>query len=121
MQRLMRDWVCAVALVATAGAADAQTDRSPLTDRADSMMQMGAASLMPALRGRWIHADHGLIVGRVREVRVSENGHTLLAVVARRRRLGGGEVAIPVPNLRQVGDTLTVSGAPDAIRALPPL
>lgn len=109
------------ASAATAGMAVAQTERSALTDQAASTMQMGAASLVPVLKRRWLYSDHGVAVGRVRDVRVSRDGHTLLAIVARRRWLGGGEIAVPVPNLRQSGNELVVSGTPDSIRAMPAL
>jgi hypothetical protein len=58
---------------------------------------------------------------RVRDVRVSHDGNTLIAVVARRRWLGGGEVGIPVPLLHQRDNDLTVSGTRETIRAIPPL
>lgn len=100
--------------------ASAQPVRSTLADPVDSRMQMSAASLMPTLRGRGLYADDGSLVGWVRDVRVSEAGNTLVAIVARRRWLGGGEVAIPVPTLRQQGASLTVAGTTRTIRALPP-
>ncbi|MDR7038940.1 hypothetical protein J2X36_003712 [Methylobacterium sp. BE186] len=81
-----------------AGEASAQEARTPFLDRADARMQMGAASLVPTLRGRWLYADHKLVVGRVRDVQVSQDGTTLVAVVARRRWLGGREIGIPVPH-----------------------
>jgi hypothetical protein len=86
MPRHVRHWVCATAALTLAGMAGAQEARSPLVDRADSRMQIGAASLVPTLRGRWLYADHKLVVGRVQDVRVSQDGTTLIAVVARRRR-----------------------------------
>ncbi|WP_245516373.1 PRC-barrel domain containing protein [Methylobacterium segetis] len=109
------------AAMTLSGAALGQAAPTPLVNRADSMMQMSAASLMPTLRGRWLYADEGLVVGRVREVRVSADGNTLVAVVLRRRWLGGGEVGVPVPRLRQVGNDLSMSGTRAAIRAMPPL
>jgi hypothetical protein len=99
----------------------AQEVRSSLVDQADSRMQLGAASLIPTLRGRWLYADHRLVVGRVRDVRVSQDGSTLIAIVARRRWLGGGEVGIPVPLLHQSDNDLTVSGTRETIRAMPAL
>ncbi|WP_336487508.1 PRC-barrel domain containing protein [Methylobacterium nigriterrae] len=124
MHEHVHRWTCVAAvmtLAGAAGAAGAQGARSPLVQRADSMMQMSAASLMPTLRGRWLYADRGLVVGRVREVRVSQDGNTLVAVVVRRRWLGGGEVGVPVPRLRQVGNDLGMSGTRETIRAMPPL
>jgi hypothetical protein len=44
-----------------------------------------------------------------------------IGYVARRRWLGGGEIAIPVPHLHQSRSDLTVSKARAAIRATPPL
>jgi hypothetical protein len=99
----------------------AQEARSSLVNQADSRMQSSAASLIPTLRGRWLYADQKLAVGRVRDVRVSHDGNTLIAVVARRRWLGGGEVGIPVPLLHQRDNDLTVSGTRETIRAIPPL
>jgi hypothetical protein len=84
-------------------------------------MQLGAASLITTLRGRWLYADHKLAVGRVRDVRVSHDGNTLIAIVARRRWLGGGEVGIPVPLLHQRDNDLTVTGTRETIRAMPAL
>ncbi|WP_236960624.1 PRC-barrel domain containing protein [Methylobacterium durans] len=109
------------AIVLVADGALAQAIRSTLADRVDSTMQMSAASLMPTLRGRWLYADNGLAVGRVREIRVASNGNTLVAIVARRRWLGGGEIGVPVPSLRQVGNDLVVSGTRSTIRAMPSL
>jgi len=117
MQRHVGAWACA--LVMLTGGASGQDARSPLLDRADARMQIGAASLIPTLRGRWLYADHKLAVGRVQDVQVSPDGTTLLAVVSRRRWLGGGEVGIPVPYLRQVDNDLTVSGTRESIRAMP--
>lgn len=111
-------WACA--LVMFAGGASAQEARSSLIDHADSRMQLGAASLVPTLRGRWLYADHKLVVGRVQDVRVSADGTTLMAVVARRRWLGGGEIGIPVPSLHQLDNDLTVSGTRESIRAIQP-
>ncbi|MBN4098387.1 PRC-barrel domain containing protein (plasmid) [Methylobacterium sp. OT2] len=108
---------CALALLASA--ARAQEARSLIAIQADSNMQMAAASLIPTLRGRWLHADQKLVVGRVRDVRVSQDGHTLIAVVSRRRWLGGGEIGIPVPRLHQRDNDLTVSGTRDEIRHVP--
>jgi hypothetical protein len=121
MPRHVRHWVCVTAALTLADMAGAQETRSPLVDRADSRMQSGAASLVPALRGRWLYADHRLVVGRVQDVRVSADGNTLVAVVARRRWLGGGEIGVPVPHLRQVDNDLTVSGTRKTIRAMPAL
>ncbi|MGH1575130.1 PRC-barrel domain containing protein [Methylobacterium sp. P31] len=90
-------------------------------DQADSRIQSSAASLIPTLRGRWLYADHKLVVGRVRDVRVARDGSTLIAVVARRRWLGGGEVGIPVPLLHQRDNDLTVSGTRRTVRAMPAL
>ncbi|GEP07232.1 PRC-barrel domain containing protein [Methylobacterium oxalidis] len=119
----MRQHVCvwACALVVLAGEASAQDARTSLLDRADARMQLGAASLVPTLRGRWVYADHKLIVGRVQDVRVSVDSTTLIAVVTRRRWLGGGEVGIPIPLLRQADNDLTVSGTRETIRAMPNL
>ncbi|MDR7036013.1 hypothetical protein J2X36_000749 [Methylobacterium sp. BE186] len=97
----------------------AQEARSPLVDQADARMQLGAASLVPTLRGRWLYADHKLVVGRVQDVRVSADGTTLIAVVARRRWLGGGEIGIPVPHLRQADNDLSVSGTRESIQQIP--
>ncbi|MDR7040600.1 hypothetical protein J2X36_005383 [Methylobacterium sp. BE186] len=119
MQRHVRAWACA--LVMLAGETSAQEVRTPLLDRADARMQIGAASLVPTLRGRWLYADHKLVVGRVQDVRVSADGTTLVAVVARRRWLGGGEIGIPVPLLRQADNELTVSGTRETIEAIPTL
>ncbi|WP_336490374.1 PRC-barrel domain containing protein [Methylobacterium nigriterrae] len=116
MRQHVRAWTCA--LVMLAGEASAQEARSPLVDRADARMQIGAASLIPTLRGRWLYADHKLVVGRVQDVRVSQDGTTLIAVVARRRWLGGGEIGIPVPLLHQLDNDLTVSGTRESIRAM---
>jgi len=113
--------VCIPAAITFASTAGAQETRSPVMDRADSRMQINAASLVPTLRGRWFYADHRLIVGRVQDVRVSVNGNTLIAVVARRRWLGGGEIGVPVPHLRQVDNDLTVHGTRQTIRAIPAL
>ncbi|MHB2210752.1 PRC-barrel domain containing protein [Methylobacterium sp. CM6257] len=99
----------------------AQEVRSSLVNQADSRMQSSAASLIPTLRGRWLYADHRLVVGRVRDVRVSRDGSTLIAVVARRRWLGGGEVGIPVPLLHQRDNDLTVKGTREIIRQFPSL
>lgn len=88
MQQHLPAWACV--LVMLAGEASAQEPRSPLVDAADSRMQIGAASLVPTLRRRWLYADHKLVVGRVKDVRVSADGTMLIAVVARRRWLGGG-------------------------------
>ncbi|WP_336491891.1 PRC-barrel domain containing protein [Methylobacterium nigriterrae] len=121
MPRHLRYWVCATAIMTLAGMAGAQETRSPLVDRADARMQLGAASLVPTLRGRWLYADHKLVVGRVQDVRVSADGTTLVAVVARRRWLGGGEIGIPVPLLHQFDNDLTVSGTRETIRAMPAL
>jgi hypothetical protein len=120
MNRLGRAAARALLLTLIPACAAAQPVRSTLSDPVDSVMQMSAASLMPTLRGRWLYADDGSLVGQVREVRVSEAGNTLVAIVARRRWLGGGDIAIPVPTLRQDGATLTVSGSTRTIRALPP-
>lgn len=53
---------------------------SPLVDRGDSRMQLGAASPVPVpvpvLRGRWLYADHKLVVGRAQDVWVSPDGAT---------------------------------------------
>lgn len=84
-------------------------------------MQINAASLVPTLRGRRLYADHHLVVGRVQDVRVSGDGNTLIAVVARRRWLGGGEIGVPVPHLRQVDNDLTINGTRETIRAIPAL
>jgi hypothetical protein len=108
---------CTLALLANA--ARAQEARSLVAVETDSRMQMAAASLIPTLRGRWLHADHKLAVGRVQDVRVSPDGHTLIAVVARRRWLGGGEIGIPVPRLHQRDNDLTVSATREDIRQLP--
>jgi hypothetical protein len=121
MRKYIRHEVCAAAVMTLTGTAGAQEAVSSLVNRADSMMQMSAASLMPTLRGRWLYADRGLVVGRVREIRVSQDGNTLVAVVTRRRWLGGGEVGVPVPRLRQVGNDLSISGTREIIRAVPPL
>ena len=117
MQHPTRILACTLAV--SAGAARAQEARSLIAMKADSTMQMAAASLIPTLRGRWLHADHKLVVGRVQDVRVSRDGHTLIAVVARRRWLGGGEIGIPVPRLLQLDNDLTVSGTREDIRHLP--
>ncbi len=120
MTRLVRAVGRALLLTLIPACAAAQPVRSTLADPVDSMMQMSAASLMPTLRGRWLYADDGSLVGRVREVRVSQAGNTLVAIVARRRWLGGGEIAVPVPTLRQEGAGLMVAGTSRTIRALPP-
>ncbi|WP_336491304.1 PRC-barrel domain containing protein [Methylobacterium nigriterrae] len=117
MQQHVRTWACA--LVMLAGTASAQEARSPLVARADARMQLGAASLVPTLRGRWLYANDKLVVGRVQDVRVSQDGTTLIAVVARRRWLGGGEIGIPVPHLHQFENDLTVSGTRESIRQIP--
>ena len=117
MRHPARILACTLALLATA--ARAQETRSLVAVETDSRMQMAAASLIPTLRGRWLHADHKLAVGRVQDVRVSPDGHTLIAVVARRRWLGGGEIGIPVPRLHQRDNDLTVSATRDDIRQLP--
>ncbi|WP_426313166.1 PRC-barrel domain containing protein [Methylobacterium fujisawaense] len=114
-----RIWL--LALIALARTATAQELRSPLMDRGNSVIQENAASLMPTLRGRHLYADQGVRVGRVREVRVGQDGTTLLAIVARRRLLGGGEIGIPVSTLSQVGPVLTMRGTRDTIQAIPPL
>ncbi|MER2269846.1 PRC-barrel domain containing protein [Methylobacterium oxalidis] len=119
MRRHVSAWACA--LVMLVSGAGAQEMRSALADRADARMQIGAASLVPTLRGRWLYADHKLVVGRVQDVGVSADGTTLVAVVARRRWLGGGEIGIPVPLLRQADNDLTVSGTRETIRAMPAL
>ncbi|ACK84899.1 hypothetical protein [Methylorubrum extorquens] len=93
MPRHLRHLVCIPAAITLAGTANAQETRSPVMDRADSRMQINAASLVPTLRGRWPYADHRLIVGRVQDVRVSANGNALIAVVACRRWLGEGRLA----------------------------
>jgi hypothetical protein len=116
-QHHVRAWACA--LVMCAGGVSAQEARSPLTDLADSRMQHGATSLVPTLRGRWLYADHKLVVGRVQDVQVSADGNTLIAIVARRRWLGGGEIGIPVPHLHQFDNDLTVSGTRETIRQIP--
>ncbi len=120
MNRLGRAARRALLLMLIPACAAAQPARSALADPVDSMMQMSAASLMATLRGCWLYADDGSLVGRVREVQVSEAGNTFVAIVARRRWLGGGDIAIPVPNLRQEGSTLMVSGTTQTIRDLPP-
>ncbi len=120
MTRLARAAGRALFLTLVPACAAAQPVRSTLADPVDSRMQMSAASLMPTLRGRWLYADDGSLVGRVRDVQVSEAGNTLVAIVARRRWLGGGEIAIPVPTLRQQGDSLKVAGTTRTIRALQP-
>jgi hypothetical protein len=119
MRRSVRTWACALLMFASQ--VRAQEARSSLVNQADSRMQSSAASLIPTLRGRWLYADHRLVVGRVRDVRVSQDGNTLIVVVARRRWLGGGEVGIPVPLLHQRGNDLTVSGTRATIRAIPAL
>ncbi|WP_336492112.1 PRC-barrel domain containing protein [Methylobacterium nigriterrae] len=119
MQQPVCAWACA--LVMLAGEASAQEARSSLVDRADARMQIGAASLVPTLRGRWLYADHKLVVGRVQDVRVSADGNTLVAIVARRRWLGGGEIGVPVPLMHQFDNDLTVSGTRETIRAMPAL
>jgi hypothetical protein len=120
MQQNVRGWACA--LVMLAGGASAQQDaHRPLLDRVDSRMQLGAASLVPTLRGRWLYADRKLVVGRVQDVRVSQDGTTLIAVVARRRWLGGGEIGVPVPLMRQADNDLTISGTRETIWQIPPL
>ncbi|MDR7040436.1 hypothetical protein J2X36_005219 [Methylobacterium sp. BE186] len=119
MRRHVGAWACT--LVMLVDGANAQDARTPLLDRADARMQLGAASLIPTLRGRWLYADHKLVVGRVQDVRVSADGTTLVAVVARRRWLGGGEIGIPVPLLRQADNDLTVSGTRESIEAMPSL
>lgn len=119
MRRHVSAWACA--LVMLVNGAGAQEVRSALVDRADARMQIGAASLIPTLRGRWLYADHKLVVGRVQDERVSPDGTTLVAVVARRRWLGGGEIGIPVPHLRQADNDLTVSGTRETIRQIPSL
>jgi hypothetical protein len=116
-RQYVRVWACA--LLVSSGGVNAQEARSPLGVLADSRMQHGAASLVPTLRGRWLYADHKLVVGRVQDVRVSADGNTLIAVVARRRWLGGGEIGIPVPHLRQADNDLTVSGTRETIRQIP--
>lgn len=121
MGRDQSGWVRRAALIAFASSASAQELRAPLVSRADSVIQENAASLMPVLRGRYLYADRGVLVGRAREVRVSRDGTTLLAIVARRRWLGGGEAGNPVPHLSQVGHALTMRGTRDTIRALAPL
>lgn len=117
----MRPFVCtlACALAIVAGGAGAQEGRSPLADQADSRMQQAAASLIPVLRGRWLYADQKLVVGYVRDVRVSRDGNTLIAVVARRRRLGGGEIGIPVPALHQRDNDITVGATRESVRQIP--
>jgi len=117
MRHPARIAACTLAVLVTA--AHAQETRSLVSVEADSRMQMAAASLIPTLRGRWLHADHRLAVGRVRDVRVSQDGQTLIAVVARRRWLGGGEIGIPVPRLHQRDNDLTVSATREDIRHLP--
>ncbi|MDR7039543.1 hypothetical protein J2X36_004319 [Methylobacterium sp. BE186] len=117
MQQHVPAWACALLMLT--GEASAQGARTPLLDRADARMQIGAASLVPTLRGRWLYADHKLVVGRVQDVRVSADGTTLVAVVARRRWLGGGEIGMPVPLLRQADNDLTVSGTRETIRQIP--
>ncbi|MEE7448751.1 hypothetical protein MRF4_13570 [Methylobacterium radiotolerans] len=121
MPRHLRHWVHITTALTLAGTAAAQEARSPVMDAADSRMQINAASLVPTLRGRWLYADHRLVVGRVQDVRVSADGHTLIAVVARRRWLGGGEIGVPVPHLRQLDNDLTVDGTRQTIRAIPAL
>lgn len=113
--------VLACILMTTAGGAAAQEGRSPVSDQADSRMQFAAASLIPTLRGRWLYADRKLVVGYVCDVRVSQDGHTLIAIVARRRWLGGGEISIPVPLLHQRDNDLIVSGTRESIRQTPSL
>ena len=117
----MHRMIGATLLVMTPVPALAQPARSTLADPVDSTMQMNAAALMPTLGRRWLYADDGLVVGRVRAVRVSGAGNTLVAIVGRRRWLGGGEIAVPVPDLRQVGSSLTMTGTSRSIRALPQL
>lgn len=118
MTRLGRAAGPALLLTLIPACASAQPVRSTLADPVDSRMQMSAASLLPTLRGRWLYADDGSRVGRVRDVRVSQAGNTLVAIVERRRWLGGGEIAIPVPTLRQEGASLMVAGTTRTIRAL---
>lgn len=108
---------CPLALFTVA--AGAQEARWSTVDHADSRMQMAAASLIPTLKGRWLHADQKLVVGRVQDVRVSPDGHTLIAVVSRRRWLGGGAIGIPVPRLSQRDNDLTVGATRDDIRHAP--
>lgn len=119
MRQYVRVWACALLMFASG--VRAQEIRSSLVNQADSRMQSSAASLIPTLRGRWLYADHKLVVGRVRDVRVSQDGNTLIAIVARRRWLGGGEVGIPVPLLHQRDTDLTVTGTRETIRAMPAL
>ncbi|MER2266738.1 PRC-barrel domain containing protein [Methylobacterium oxalidis] len=121
MRKPVRRSACVAAAMTLAGAAAGQGAPTPLLNRADSMMQMSAASLMPTLGGRWLYADGGLVVGRVHEVRVSPDGNTLVAVVVRRRWLGGGLIGVPVPRLRQVGNDLSMTGTRQSIRAMPTL
>lgn len=117
----MLRFVCAVVgiLMTFAAGAGAQEGRSPLSDQADARMQLGAASLIPTLRGRRLYADQKLVVGYVRDVRVSKDGNTLIVVVGRRRWLGGGEIAIPVPLLRQQDNDLTITATRQSIRQIP--
>ncbi|MGH1587746.1 PRC-barrel domain containing protein [Methylobacterium phyllosphaerae] len=121
MPRHLRHMLWIAPAITLVGTAAAQEARSPVMDAAASRMQINAASLVPTLRGRWLYADHRLVVGRVQDVRVSTDGHTLIAVVARRRWLGGGEIGVPVPHLRQVDNDLTVDGTRQTIRAMPAL
>lgn len=97
----------------------AEDVQSPLDLRADSIAQMSAAALVPALRGRRLYADDGLMVGFVSDVRVSQDGHSFVAVVSRRRWLGGGKIVVAVPLLRQQNNELTISSSRENIRAMP--
>jgi hypothetical protein len=45
----------------------------------------------------------------------------LIAIVAGRRWLGGGEIGVPVPHLHQVDNDVTVHGTRQTIRAIPAL
>lgn len=119
MRRRVGAFACI--LMTITGGAGAQERRSPLLDQADSRIQLAAASLIPTLRGRWLYADQKLVVGVVRDVRVSQDGNTLMAIVARRRWLGGGEISVPVPLLHQLDNDLTVNGTRQSIRQIPSL
>ena len=104
------------------------------TDRRDLRLDRILASILADRSGPGQHAtsfsyriilgdtaaaDQKLVVGYVRDVRVSKDGNTLIVVVARRRWLGGGEIAIPVPLLRQQDNDLTITATRQSIRQIP--
>jgi sporulation protein YlmC with PRC-barrel domain len=124
MQIAARAWKVTAAALLLAGAVHAQELRSHRMDRADWAAQMTASSLHAALRGRHVHDDGGRQVGRVWDVSVAEDRMTPIAIIALRRRLGGGRIAIPVALLRQVGTDLIIDGpysARQVVRSMPRL